>query len=79
MFTRLFTHTATAIAALCLLAPTASADAEADFFTGKTITILSPFGASGGYGRTTTLLARHGAITGLAIPVPKLVPVEDAA
>lgn len=29
--------------------------------------------------RTTTLLARHGAITGLAIPVPKLVPVEDAA
>ena len=29
--------------------------------------------------RTRTLLARHGAITGLVIPVPKLVPFEGAA
>ena len=29
--------------------------------------------------RTDTLLAHHGAITGLKIPVPKLVAIEDAA
>jgi len=29
--------------------------------------------------RTQTLLNRHAAITGLVIPVPKLVPVEEAA
>ena len=29
--------------------------------------------------RTDTLLAHHGAITGLAIPIPKLVAIEDAA
>ena len=59
MTTRVFTTTASAIAVLCLLAPAASASGEADFFKGKTITVLCPFGASGGYGRTTTLLASH--------------------
>ena len=29
--------------------------------------------------RCPTLLARHGAITGLTIPVPKLIPVDEAA
>lgn len=29
--------------------------------------------------RCATLLARHGAITGLTIPVPKLIPVDEAA
>jgi tripartite-type tricarboxylate transporter receptor subunit TctC len=37
----------------------ATAQSAADFYSGKTITVLSPFGASGGYGRTVTLLAQH--------------------
>lgn len=37
----------------------AAAESAAGFYQGKTITVLSPFGASGGYGRTVTLLAQH--------------------
>lgn len=37
----------------------AMAQSAADFYKGRTITVLSPFGASGGYGRTVTLLAQH--------------------
>ena len=49
-----------AAATLCLVwSGAAVAESAADFYKGKTITVLSPFGASGGYGRTVTLLAEY--------------------
>jgi len=54
----------------------ASAESAAEFYKGKTITVLSPFGASGGYGRTVILLAeyfpRH--LPGKPNGVPQFMP-----
>lgn len=48
-----------AAAALVAGAPAAHADAVADFFKGKNLTILIGYGAGGGYDTTTRIFARH--------------------
>jgi tripartite-type tricarboxylate transporter receptor subunit TctC len=51
--------TAASLAALVLcLGGVQGAQAD-DFYKGKTVTVLSPFGAGGGYGVLTTLISRH--------------------
>jgi tripartite-type tricarboxylate transporter receptor subunit TctC len=49
----------TAAAALSAAIPAARADAVADFYKGKDITINIGYGAGGGYDTTTRLFARH--------------------
>jgi tripartite-type tricarboxylate transporter receptor subunit TctC len=62
---RLETSRAAALAAsvagagVLAAASPAAADAVADFYKGKTVTILVGYGAGGGYDTTTRLVARH--------------------
>ena len=49
--------------------PAAGADPVADFYNGKTITILVGFGAGGGYDTTTRCLHPISASTFPAIPI----------
>jgi len=53
------TIAAAAGAAALLAAPAARADAVADFYKGKQLTILIGYGAGGGYDTTTRVVARH--------------------
>ena len=48
-----------AAVALCAVVPAAHADAVADFYKGKDITINVGYGAGGGYDTTTRIFARH--------------------
>jgi len=72
---RLGTRLACAIVvALCLagFGGARAADDAASFYKGATVTVLSPFGADGGYGRLVTLVAQH---LGRHLPgEPKSVP-----
>jgi len=49
----------TAVCSILLSTLPAQADAVADFYRGKQITILVGFGAGGGYDTTTRMVARH--------------------
>jgi len=52
------TKTAALLAALALVLGGAQAQAD-DFYKGKTVTVLCPFGAGGGYGILTTLVSKQ--------------------
>ena len=64
--------------ALCLTghAGARAADDAASFYKGATVTVLSPFGADGGYGRLVTLVAQHLGhyIAGSPKTVPQFMP-----
>ncbi|MDA1325187.1 MAG: tripartite tricarboxylate transporter substrate-binding protein [Proteobacteria bacterium] len=65
------------LAACAIFAPaTASADPVADFYKGRTITFINPFGASGSYGQMLRLLAKHmpGHIPGRPNGVTQFMP-----
>jgi len=48
------------VTACAILAPAAaSADAVTDFYKGRTITYINPFGAAGSYGQMLRILAKH--------------------
>ena len=63
-------------AAAFLLVGTANADPVADFYRGKTITSVVPFGSGGSYGLFTQMAARHMPkhIPGNPSIVPKYMP-----
>lgn len=72
------TAAAAIVVALCL-APDGgarAADDAASFYKGATVTVLSPFGADGGYGRLVTLVAQHLGryIAGTPKTVPQFMP-----
>lgn len=54
-----FTAAALVAAFAVSAAPSARADAVADFYSGKQLTVLVGYGAGGGYDTTTRLLAKH--------------------